>query len=235
MALAFVRSASSVNEMTDLEFFAHYGETSRIVGFFQEPTNTVAGRIFGSYRRHAAAVCRVFDTAMKANASKMRDGSLPPDCLLSLGIRRLEGKSGQQAERLPSEQTVAAVPEIRIAIDPVDNRVVIDGWGELKGANAELIIALAGPFRQATHDEIAPERYPFTRAAILQRDINCENQATLRRRVLRCRNQIEKLARNAGDPLPSSEAVIENSQWHGYRLNPDRIRIVAISEFSRTD
>jgi hypothetical protein len=27
--------------------------------------------------------------------------------------------------------------------------------------------------------------------------------------------------------------VIENSQWHGYRLNPDRIRIVAISELSQ--
>ena len=31
MALAFVRSASKVSQMTDVEFFAHYGETSRIV------------------------------------------------------------------------------------------------------------------------------------------------------------------------------------------------------------
>ena len=53
MALAFVRSASIVNQMTDVEFFAHYGETSRIVGFFPEPTNTVASRIVGLHRRHA--------------------------------------------------------------------------------------------------------------------------------------------------------------------------------------
>ena len=76
--------------MTDVAFFAHYGETSRIVGFFEEPTNTVAGRIFSLYRRHAAAVCRVFDTAIKANASKMREGSLPADCLLSLVVGRPE-------------------------------------------------------------------------------------------------------------------------------------------------
>jgi hypothetical protein len=82
-------------------------------------------------------------------------------------------------------------------------------------------------------DELAPEHYPFTNAAILQREINCQNQATLRRRVLRCRNQIEKLAKNACAARPLPEAVIENSQWHGYRLNPDRIRIVAISELSR--
>ena len=86
MALAFVRSASIVNQMTDVEFFAHYGETSRIVGFFQEPTNTVAGRIFGLYRRHATAVCNVFDNAISANASKIREGSLPADCLLSLVV-----------------------------------------------------------------------------------------------------------------------------------------------------
>ena len=77
MALAFVRSASIVNQMTDVEFFAHYGETSRIVGFFQEPTNTVADRIVGLHRRHASAVCNVFDNAISANASKMREGGLP--------------------------------------------------------------------------------------------------------------------------------------------------------------
>jgi hypothetical protein len=81
-------------------------------------------------------------------------------------------------------------------------------------------------------DELAPEHNPFTSAEILQREINCPNQATLRRRVLRCRNRIEKLTKNACDPLPAPDAVIENSAWHGYRLNPDRIRIVAISELS---
>jgi hypothetical protein len=92
MALSFVRSASAVNRVTDVAFFTHYGETSRVVGFFQEPSNTVAERIFGLYRRHAAAVCRVFDKAIMTNASKMREGSLHAESLLSLVLgQRGEG------------------------------------------------------------------------------------------------------------------------------------------------
>jgi hypothetical protein len=70
--------------MTDVTFFAHYAETSRIFSFFDEPATTVAGRVIELYRRHAKAVCSVFDEAIRANASKMREGKLPFDCLLSL-------------------------------------------------------------------------------------------------------------------------------------------------------
>ena len=79
-------------------------------------------------------------------------------------------------------------------------------------------------------DELAPERYPFSSTANLLRQTNSAQEETLRRRVLRCRNSITRLAKDAGDPPPSIDAVIENSQRHGYRLNPNRIRIVALSE-----
>ena len=81
--------------------------------------------------------------------------------------------------------------------------------------SAELIIALAEPFRQAMRDELAPERYPFIETSKLMRQINCDADETLRRRVLRCRKKIAQLATNAGDSPPSLDAVIENSQWHG--------------------
>ena len=122
-----------------------------------------------------------------------------------------------------------------MAIDEGGKRVVFDRWGEIKGASAELIIALAQPFRQAMRNELAPERYPFLETSKLMRQISCESDETLRRRILRCRNKIAELASNAGDPTPSLDAVFENNKWHGYRLNPDRIRIVAISELSRSE
>ena len=114
MALAFVRSASIINQMTDVEFFAHYGETSRIVGFFQEPANTVAGRILGLHRRHATAICHVFDNAISANRSKMREGSLPADCLLSLVVAQGVEGSPYRAPSPAAEQLITAAPEIRI-------------------------------------------------------------------------------------------------------------------------
>jgi hypothetical protein len=52
---------------------------------------------------------------------------------------------------------------------------------------------------------------------------------------MRCREQIKTLAQNAGDPLPTTHAVIENLQRHGYRLNPDQVRIVALSEIRRSE
>jgi 7-cyano-7-deazaguanine synthase in queuosine biosynthesis len=235
MALAFVRSASSVNQMKDVEFFAHYGETSRIVGFFDEPTNTAASRIFSLYQRHAGAVCRVFDAAIKATASKIREGSLPADCLLSLVVGRSGEDSTYHVLSPAAGQTAAVAPEIRMAIDEGRKRVVFDRWGEIKGASAQLIIALAQPFRQAMRNKLVPERYPFLKASELMRQISCKSDETLRRQIFRCRNKIGELASNAGDPTPSLDAVLENNKWHGYRVNPDRIRIVAMSELSRSE
>ena len=124
MALAFVRSASIINQMTDVEFFAHYGETSRIVGFFQEPANTVAGRILGLHRRHATAICHVFDNAISANRSKMREGSLPADCLLSLVVAQGVEGSPYRAPSPAAEQLITAAPEIRIYIHEDGRRAV---------------------------------------------------------------------------------------------------------------
>ena len=234
MALAYVRTASNVNQMTDIAFFAHYGETSRVVGFFPEPADAVARRIFDLYRRHAATICRVFDEAVRLHAPMLREGSLPANSLLSLVVSQREGGSPY-----PLPSGVPALPaalgrEIRIAIDTSRKRVVFDRWGEMTGVIASLIIALAEPFSQALRDERAPERYPYTAASILLSRTKCGDGDTLRRRIKRCRGKIAALAKKAGDPPLSSDAVIENLQWHGYRLNPDRIRIVALSELSNS-
>jgi 7-cyano-7-deazaguanine synthase in queuosine biosynthesis len=232
MALAYVRSASNVNQITDIAFFAHYGETSRVVGFFPESADTVASRIFDLHQRHAATVCRVFDAAITSHAPALREGRLSSDCLLSLVVSQREGGS-----TYPSPSDVPALPatpgpEIRIAIDTSQKRVVFDRWGELKGVSASLITALAEPFRQAARDELAPEHYPFTETSKLLSQNRCNDGETLRRRIKRCRDTIADLAKKADGAPPSPDAIIENLQWHGYRLNPDRIRIVALAELS---
>jgi hypothetical protein len=228
MALAYVRSASKIKRMTDIEFLANYGETSRIVGFFGEPANTVTQRIFHLHRRHADAVCNVFDNAIATNAAEIREGSLPASCLLSLIVAR----GGEALNYVPLSAAPASpnlpAPEIRLSIDAGSKRVSFARWGDLKGADAKLIIALAAPFRKASQDELAPERYPFIEISSLMDQLKVGSQG-LRNRVLRCRNAIKKLAKDAGDPVPSTGAVIENSPWHGYRLNPDNVRLVALS------
>ena len=217
-----------------MAFFAHYGETSRVVGFFPESADAVASRIFDLYRRHAATVCRVFDEAIRLHAPKLREGSLPADCLLSLVVSQREGGSPYPSPIGVPESRATHDPEIRIAIETSRKRVVFDRWGELKGVSASLIISLAEPFTQATRDELAPEHYPFTETPKLLSQTRCNDGEALRRRIKRCRDTIADLAKEAGDPPPPLDAVIENQPWHGYRLNPDRIRIVKVSELSES-
>jgi 7-cyano-7-deazaguanine synthase in queuosine biosynthesis len=233
MALSYVRSASDTNQMTDIAFFAHHGETSRIVGSFSETADTVAHRIFDLHRRHAATVCGVFDAAVALHAPRLREGTLPADCLLSLVVSQREGGSPYPVPRGVAGQVATFGPEkIKMAIDAGQKRVILDQWGELTGVSASLIIALADPFRRAVRDELAPQHYPFTETSKLMNRTKCNGYETLRRRIMRCRDKIAELARNAGSPPLSLDAVIENNQWHGYRLNPDWVRIVALSELS---
>jgi hypothetical protein len=230
MALAFVRSASKINDMTDVAFFAHYGETSRIVGFFEERADAVARRILELYRRHSSAVCRVFDEAIQTHPAELRRGELPATCLLSLMVSQYESGTVVVERPLVAEQLETVRSEIRIAVDEKANRVVFGRWGEVKGKSAGLIINLAKPFGQAVSEGRVPENYPFTKTTDLIRQIGCTNDEALRRCVLRCRNKLRSLAISAGDPPPTTDAVLENSQWHGYRLNPNGVRLVALSE-----
>jgi hypothetical protein len=229
MALAFIRSASKIGQMTDVNFFAHYGETSRILSYFDEPTETVARRIYVLHRRHAAAVCRAFDAGVDANKADIRNGSLLPDCLVSLVIGQRSEVSSYPAPARTSKVTEAPLQEIRMSIDEVAKCVIFERWGEMKGVGAELVLALAAPFREARQNELAPECYPFLESAKLMRQLKCAENEVLRRRIFRARKAIKKLAKNAGDLEPPMDAVIESSQWHGYRLNPDRVRLVAIA------
>ena len=228
MALAFVRSASKISQMKDVEFFAHYGETSRILSFFQEPADTVAARILDLHRRHATAVCNVFDSAIRNNPAKLRDGSLPADCLLLLVVGQGAGDPSYPAPSPATKPLAVLVQEIRLSIDEVGKRVVLERWGEIKGVGAELIIALAAPFRKARQRELPPEQYPYLTKQELQIQLECKSDEVLRRQVLRCRNAISRGAEKAGDPKPPIDAVIENIKWHGYRLNPDRVRLIAL-------
>ena len=234
MALAYVRSASDINQMEDVAFFSRYGEISRIVEFFTEPAGTVAEHIFDLHQRHAAAVCNVFDAAISTHAAALREGKLPWSCLLGLVVgRHASAVDAPYPWRAAvEEQTTRIHPTVRIAIDPDRRRVIFDPWGEIKGVGADLLISLARPHKEAMSRDRAPENYPFTATTQLLKDLGIETAETLRRRVLRCRNEIERLARRAGAAPPPIEAVIENNQWHGYRLNPDVVRIVAMTELT---
>lgn len=162
------------------------------------------------------------------------EGSLPSNCLLSLVIAQPGGAIEYAPPVAGPAQSVTERAEIRISVDKPGKRVVFAHWGEIKGVNAQLLIILAASYQDAVRNECAPEKFPFISASRLSSEINCEEE-TLRKRVYRCRNQIAQMASMAGDLTPDDGAVIENVPWHGYRLNPDRVRIIAMSDLSSAE
>jgi hypothetical protein len=203
---------------------------SRAVGCFPETADEVGRRIFELHRRHAEGVCRVFDDWVGSRAFSLREGSLLSTCLVSLVVGQHGEHRSAPESSLPTEEVARTEPEIRLAIDEERNRVTFERWGAISGAGAELIIALAGPFRAAVRDERAPEHYPFTKTTDLLRRLDCTSDEALRRRIERLRREITQLAKSADDPMPAMSAVVENIPWHGYRLNPDSVRIVALRD-----
>ena len=201
MALAYVRSASDITGMTEVDFFSRYGEASRALRFFEEPASTVARLIHDLHRRHAAAVCRVVNRAISENAARLREGTLPPSSLLRLIPAQPEGECAYPKSDREIKQPILATPQIRLAIDR--ERVFFDRWGPIRGVGAELLIALAEPFREAMKAELTPENFPFTKTSDLVRRFNCKH-GTLRRRLYRCRNEIARLAAGPARARPRS-------------------------------
>ncbi len=201
LALAYVRTASNIENMTDIAFFSHYGEASRVVNYFEDPANIVGSRIFELHQRHAAAVCVVFRNAINARARELLQSGLSKECLLLLVV------SQQGSERrypVPREYPARVSTETRailLATDQPTGCAAFQRWGELKGVHAELMIVLAEPFRLAMRDERSPTAYPFMPTTQLVRRLKCRTDEALRRRVLLCRKAIAKLAQSAGDPL----------------------------------
>ena len=232
MALSYVRMASTINTMTDLAFFSKYGEANRAVDFLDAPADEAASKIFGLYRRHAVGICDVVDREIAAQAGAIREGSLSPDCLISL----IAGQSASGALYPASLAPIIARAEsgkpIRIAIHGKSLKIVLEGIGELKGVSAAVVKALAVPFRQARGEELLPENYPFVKTKKLLKLLDIEEEETLRKRVHRCREQISKLVINAGRQPPDVNAVIESNNWHGYRLNPDTCRSLRFPRLS---
>jgi hypothetical protein len=129
----------------------------------------------------------------------------------------------------------SARSEIRIAIDLTGRRVVVDRWGVVEGASAELLIALAEPHLEAVGRGLLPENYPFSKPRRLLKRLELNEQETLRHQILRCRKEIGRLAKKSSCAPPGIDAVIENSPSHGYRLNPDSVRVVALAELTRRE
>jgi hypothetical protein len=84
MLAAYLETASQIAGMSAVEFFARYGEASRVLRHAEGDPEATAVRIFNLYREHAREVNNVVDQALARYAAQIRRRELPPSCLLRL-------------------------------------------------------------------------------------------------------------------------------------------------------
>src|SRR5262249_23516330 len=138
-------------------------------------------------------------SGVAANKRDIRNGTLPPDCLVSLVVAQRSEVTSYPPPAIAPKMAEASPQEIRMSIDEVGKRVTFERWGEIRGVGAELLITLAAPFREARERELPPEHYPYLTSQKLEHQLECESNEVLRRRVLRCRNAIKSLAEKASN------------------------------------
>ena len=109
--------------------------------------------------------------------------------------------------------------------------VLVRGGLELKGADYQLLRRLLDIFEEDQQNRKAPENYRFTSTKSLATKLNVR-QPTVHQRVLRIRKRLfEWFVEDY--PLPE-DALIENTWWQGYRINP-AVRLLDLSQMDGAD
>ena len=95
MLESYVRTATLVTKMTEMEFFSHFGETSRVISHLDGTSSENAEKILDLHRRHAKQICGVVDKAIGEHAKEIREETLPASCLLILALPEGYRKSAE--------------------------------------------------------------------------------------------------------------------------------------------
>jgi 7-cyano-7-deazaguanine synthase in queuosine biosynthesis len=238
MVEAYVRTASEIERLNDAAFFARFGEVGRALRFIPEGAEEAGRKILELYKRHAVEVCGVVEDGIRKNASALRARTLPAGSLLVLAVSRRDNvdtfvsskplKDPAQQEFEDELATVRSRPIIRIAFDEKKKQVLFNAWPPVRGAGYSLLDQLRIEYVQSKQAGLAPENYPFVDSHKLAQRLGID-EPTVRARISRLRRRLNKNAIPAGHGSLSTDALIENEAWSGYRLNP-AVLVLAVSE-----
>ncbi len=86
MLESYIRTATEVAKMSEIEFFSHFGEASRVFSYLEGTADENAAKIMDLHKRHAGQICDVIDGAIQNHVKEIREGTLPSTCLLILAL-----------------------------------------------------------------------------------------------------------------------------------------------------
>ncbi len=220
VALSYVRNACAFEQMEPADLERLFPSVLDAVGHLENPPQTALSMITELLRRHGTCVSDVLrKTLTGRSSSSFAEGSLP----------RLFGDAQRQVllptietPKLPSEKTQT----ILVEIDEARRQVVIEGRITFaRNATADLLTELAKAFLEGAGQGLQPLDFPLIRAADLAKLLTLENEEAVRRRILNARKVLDGRFAASGLALVTGLELIENVPWHGYRLNPELVKV----------
>jgi hypothetical protein len=107
MLESYVRTATEVAKMSEIEFFSHFGEASRVFSHLEGTADENAAKILDLHKRHAGQICEVIDGAIQNHVKEIREGTLPPTCLLILSLPEAYRRSAEApAEEIEKSRNI---------------------------------------------------------------------------------------------------------------------------------
>jgi hypothetical protein len=111
MLAAYLETANVIEQMDVLQFFARFGEASRILRHLGDSPDATAIQVFNLHRRHSKQVTGVIDAAFGKYGRAIRKRSLPSSCLLQLVYDSSSAAAGRSVSA-PTPHQVAAHGEV---------------------------------------------------------------------------------------------------------------------------
>jgi hypothetical protein len=189
---SFIRTATEMRNMGELELIHRYGEVSRILRHVPPLTSAqVAENIVRLHKQHALEVTGVMDNAIRDHASDIREGRLPATCAIVLSATQ----SYRTAElgKVPKIPPVAEARRVR--------RTRTAGSRSPYSGNDQRIYQLIGEdkFRSLTNDDIHRQFMPQIRKTLGKKELSPNA-------VRACLNRIRRYRE-----LPMSNEILKNS------------------------
>jgi len=237
MAVDTVRSALEFRRLSEDDFATRFaGEFAWLTMSFPDlASDEVARRFVAMFCRHGDAVRKIFTKAANAHASDLIDHAIPDSCLLQIAVNSPGiGFDDEPITLRPPKEKVGLVASaentergsILLAVDDAAKRILIDGLASLTAPGEfRLVSVLIRRHKEDLAAERAPRNFRTISAADLAAAASSTGDTAGRQAVSRVRKKISaEYQQLYGSPL-GLDAVIENVQGRGYRLNP-HVRVV---------
>jgi hypothetical protein len=235
MAECHALRAQKLASMSDVAFFASYGQVFRALSSLPGSAFENLNRIFDLHREYGRYIVDVLNDELRRSASLDKVLSLPATSLLAM----INSPAGPQVryldpiEREPSPSVQAGLDDrpVRVrrfvvAIDAAAKRVIFADGPKLKGVAYLLFAKLAEQFVLDAQSERPKNLFTFIKTKELLRSLNID-EPRLRARVREARSSLRKQFVEYIDYLIDEQDIIQSRRWTGYRLNPHLVLVKA--------